>query len=107
MLERLNALYPIRYTALALCVFFALLSLFALLAFGVGLVWLLLFGGLSVLGWRDLRQSKSSVLRNYPVIGHLRYMLETVRPELITVEALKERSCPFRCHQTAAKRARR
>jgi glutamate synthase domain-containing protein 2 len=82
MLDRLNALYPIRYTALALCVLFALLSLFSVLAFGVGLVWLLLFGALSALGWYDLHQSKSSVLRNYPVIGHLRYMLETVRPEL-------------------------
>lgn len=82
MLERLNALYPIRYTALALCVFLALLSLFALLAFGLGLGWLLLFGGLSLVGWYDLRQSKRSLLRNYPVIGHLRYMLETVRPEL-------------------------
>jgi glutamate synthase domain-containing protein 2 len=82
MLERLNALYPIRYTALALCVLFALLSLFSVLAFGVGLVWLLLFGALSALGWWDMRQSKRAVLRNYPVIGHLRYMLETVRPEL-------------------------
>lgn len=82
MLKRLNALYPIRYTALALFVLFALLSLFSVLAFGVGLVWLLLFGALSALGWYDLRQSKSSLLRNYPVIGHLRYMLETVRPEL-------------------------
>jgi glutamate synthase domain-containing protein 2 len=82
MLERLNALYPIRYTALALCVFFALLSLFSLVAFGVGLGWLVLFGALSVVGWYDLRQSKKAVLRNYPVIGHLRYMLETVRPEI-------------------------
>jgi glutamate synthase domain-containing protein 2 len=82
MLKRLNALYPIRYTALVLFVLFALLSLFSVLAFGVGLVWLLLFGALSALGWYDLRQSKSSLLRNYPVIGHLRYMLETVRPEL-------------------------
>ncbi len=82
MLERLNALYPIRYTALALCVFFALLSLFSLVAFGVGLGWFLVFGALSVLGWYDLRQSKKAVLRNYPVIGHLRYMLETVRPEI-------------------------
>ena len=82
MLERLNALYPIRYTALALCVLLALLSLFALVAFGAGLGWLLLFGGLSAVGWYDLRQSKSSLLRNYPVIGHLRYMLETVRPEV-------------------------
>ena len=82
MLERLNALYPVRYTALALCVFFALLSLFSLVAFGVGLGWLVLFGALSVVGWFDLHQSKKAVLRNYPVIGHLRYMLETVRPEI-------------------------
>jgi glutamate synthase domain-containing protein 2 len=82
MLDRLNALYPIRYTALALCAFFALLSLFSLVAFGVGLGWLVLFGALSVLGWYDLRQSKQAVLRNYPVIGHLRYMLERVRPEI-------------------------
>ena len=82
MLKRLNALYPIRYTALALCVLFALLSLFSLVAFGVGLGWLVLFGALSVVGWYDVRQNKSSVLRNYPVIGHLRYMLETVRPEI-------------------------
>jgi glutamate synthase domain-containing protein 2 len=82
MLERLNALYPIRYTALALCVFFALLSLFSLVAFGVGLGWLVLFSALSVVGWYDLRQSKKAVLRNYPVIGHLRYMLETIRPEI-------------------------
>jgi glutamate synthase domain-containing protein 2 len=82
MLERLNTLYPIRYTALALCVFFALLSLFSLVAFGVGLGWFLVFGALSVVGWYDLRQSKKAVLRNYPVIGHLRYMLETVRPEI-------------------------
>ena len=82
MLERLNALYPIRYTALALCVLFALLSLFSLVAFGVGMGWFVLFGALSVVGWYDLRQSKSSVRRNYPVIGHLRYMLETIRPEI-------------------------
>jgi len=82
MLQRLNALYPVRYTALALCVFFGLLSLFSLVAFGVGLGWFLLFGALSVVGWYDLRQSKKAVLRNYPVIGHLRYMLETIRPEI-------------------------
>ena len=40
MLDYLNSLYPTRYTALALCVFGALLSLFALVAFGVGLLFL-------------------------------------------------------------------
>ncbi|MDM7944249.1 MAG: FMN-binding glutamate synthase family protein [Hydrogenophaga sp.] len=82
MLDRLNALYPVRYTALGLCVLLALLSLFTLVAFGIGGFWFLLFAGLSALGLRDLRQSKSSVLRNYPVIGHLRFMLEKIRPEI-------------------------
>jgi glutamate synthase domain-containing protein 2 len=82
MLDRLNALYPVRYTALALCVLGALLSLFAWVAAGVGTFWLLVFTALSLLGFRDLKQSRSSVLRNYPVIGHLRFMLEHIRPEI-------------------------
>jgi len=82
MLDRLNQLYPVRYTALAFCVVASLLSLFTLIGFGIGGLWFLVFTGLSVLGFMDLRQTKSSVLRNYPVIGHLRFMLEMVRPEL-------------------------
>jgi glutamate synthase domain-containing protein 2 len=82
MLDRLNAIYPVRYTALALCVVCALLSLFTLIGFGIGGFWFLVFTGLSVLGYRDLRQTKSAVLRNYPVIGHLRFMLEKIRPEM-------------------------
>src|SRR5262245_41932303 len=30
----------------------------------------------------DLMQRKHAILRNYPVIGHLRYLLESVGPEL-------------------------
>lgn len=30
----------------------------------------------------DLLQKKHSILRNYPVLGHLRYMGETIRPEM-------------------------
>ncbi len=82
MLDRLNALYPVRYTVFGLCVVLALLSLFTLIAVGSGGFWFLVFTGLSVLGVFDLRQTKSSVLRNYPVIGHLRFMLEKIRPEI-------------------------
>ena len=82
MLDRLNALYPVRYTAFALCVLIALLSLFTLLAFGQGGFVFLVFGALSALGVWDIRQTRSSVLRNYPVIGHLRFMLEKIRPEI-------------------------
>ena len=82
MLEYLNTVYPIRYTAMGLCVMGLLLSLFSLVAFSTGLLPLLVFGGLVALGVFDLRQTKKSVLRNYPVIGHMRYMLEYVRPEI-------------------------
>lgn len=82
MLDRLNAVYPVRYTALALCAVIAMLSLFTLVAFGIGGFWFLLFAALTGLGVWDLRQTRSSVLRNYPVIGHLRFMLEFVRPEI-------------------------
>ena len=82
MLAYLNSLYPVRFTALGLCVFGALLSLFALVGFGAGGLAFVVFTGLSVLGWYDLRQTKRAVLRNYPVIGHLRFMLEFIRPEI-------------------------
>ena len=43
---------------------------------------LLLFGALSLLGLRDRLQTRRSVLRNYPVAGHMRYLLEYIRPEI-------------------------
>jgi glutamate synthase domain-containing protein 2 len=82
MLHKLNAIFPIRYTALALCAFALLLSLFALLVFGTGLGALLLSGGLVALGVQDLRQTQRSILRSYPIIGHLRFALEFIRPEI-------------------------
>ena len=39
-------------------------------------------GLLALLGVWDLLQSGHSVLRNYPVIGHIRWLVEMVRPEL-------------------------
>ncbi|OBH27621.1 glutamate synthase [Mycobacterium sp. E342] len=42
----------------------------------------LLGGGLAGLtGW-DLLQRRHTILRNYPIIGHLRFLLEAVGPEL-------------------------
>ncbi|MGB5796145.1 MAG: FMN-binding glutamate synthase family protein [Mycolicibacter algericus] len=37
---------------------------------------------LTALGVYDLIQPRHSILRNYPVLGHLRYLLEELRPEL-------------------------
>lgn len=36
----------------------------------------------AVVGVYDLVQRRHSILRNYPVLGHMRYLLESVRPEL-------------------------
>ncbi|MBK7005613.1 MAG: FMN-binding glutamate synthase family protein [Burkholderiales bacterium] len=82
MLHYLNTLFPVRYTVMGLCAFGLLLSVFTLVAFGVGLGMFVLFAALLGLGVYDLRQTKRSVLRNYPIIGHIRFMLEYVRPEI-------------------------
>ncbi len=82
MLHRLNEFFPIRYTAFGLCVMGLLLSIFTLVGFGQGGPLALVLLALVGLGIYDLVQTRRSILRNYPVIGHLRFMLELVRPEL-------------------------
>ncbi|WP_226436683.1 FMN-binding glutamate synthase family protein [Rhodococcus yananensis] len=37
---------------------------------------------LAAVGVYDLIQRRHSVLRNYPILGHMRYLLESIRPEL-------------------------
>ncbi|MDF1486110.1 FMN-binding glutamate synthase family protein [Ramlibacter sp. H39-3-26] len=82
MIGRLNTLYPVRYTALGLCAFALLLSLFSLVAFGRGLALFVVAAALVALGVYDLLQQRHAILRNYPIIGHLRFALEFIRPEI-------------------------
>ena len=88
--------FPPRYIALACCGFLVLLSLFTIIGFGVGWLTLLIGLVLCAVGYYDLTQTKHAVLRNYPVIGHLRYMLEYIPPEMrqYFVESDKE-AAPF------------
>lgn len=44
--------------------------------------WALATGALTAVGISDLLQKRRAVLRNYPILGHLRYLFETVRPEI-------------------------
>lgn len=37
---------------------------------------------LSFLGLHDVRQPHHSILRNYPVLGHMRFLFEGIRPEI-------------------------
>ncbi|MBP2603679.1 FMN-binding glutamate synthase family protein [Acinetobacter calcoaceticus] len=41
-----------------------------------------LTGALSVLGLYDVLQNKHSILRNYPIMGHFRFLFEDIRPEI-------------------------
>ncbi len=82
MLHQLNEWYPIRYTAFGACVLGLALSVFSLVAFGQGAALVLLFLVLAGIGVYDVVQTRRSILRSYPVIGHLRFMLEYVRPEI-------------------------
>lgn len=56
----------------------------AVLGFRWSWVWwgLIVTGPLLLLGVWDLLQTRHNLLRNYPLIGHLRYLLEDTGPEL-------------------------
>jgi glutamate synthase domain-containing protein 2 len=41
-----------------------------------------LFSFFSFVGLRDLIQNQHAILRNYPLIGHLRFLFEFIRPEI-------------------------
>jgi len=82
MLNWIDQKVPVRFIA-----FFTVVALwvFSALQLAVGqasLLWVLLLTGLVVVGVYDLQQKSHAILRNYPIIGHLRFLLEFVRPEL-------------------------
>ncbi len=81
-LKRLDQHFPVRYSVWLACGVGLLLSLFTWIGFGAGGALVLVFLFLTGLGLRDTLQTRHSILRNYPVIGHMRFVLEFIRPEL-------------------------
>ncbi|MDX1553149.1 MAG: FMN-binding glutamate synthase family protein [Marinobacter sp.] len=74
---------PFRYTAYLLSLAGFLISLLAtVLLEGRGIVLPLVFGALTVLGTWDLLQRKRTISRNYPILAHFRYFLESIGPEI-------------------------
>jgi len=102
--EALDRLLPVRLWAWAACgLLFAGLGLAALAAQSWTLALpALVFGALALLGVRDVAQSRHSILVNYPVIGHLRFLLEFIRPEIrqYFIESDREK-VPFSRQQRA------
>jgi len=50
--------------------------------FDILLIPMIIFGGLTLLGIRDLLQKNHAILRNYPISAHMRFLLEEIRPEM-------------------------
>ena len=72
-----------RFSTFAAVICLTVLSLIALIGWsGWFVIPFLVFGALSLLGLRDVRQESHSVLRNYPVLGHIRFLMEKIRPEI-------------------------
>ena len=81
MLNLFHSVFPMRYLAFTLCAVGLLLSLLVWVGGGHVLP-VLVFGYLVGTGFHDLLQTKRAILRNYPVIGHMRFLLEFIRPEI-------------------------
>ena len=81
-LRKVDDYFPLRYLSWWLCGLGAVLSAVGTWYFWPAWPWFIVFMGLSLLGFRDVRQTRRAVLRNYPVIGHLRFLLEYIRPEM-------------------------
>jgi glutamate synthase domain-containing protein 2 len=75
-----------RYAVLTLAILVSVALLFTTLAVPAltYYLWLPLALGIALvaLGFRDLTQTKRAILRNYPIIGHIRFFLEKIRPEM-------------------------
>lgn len=69
---------------------FILTSIFVVAGLGAAgyfhnIIWWYILAGVSpliLIGIYDLVQTRKTILRNYPVLGHMRYLLEAFRPEI-------------------------
>jgi len=71
-----------RFTTFAAVIVLALISAIAMIWSGWFVVPFAVFAGLSAVGVYDVMQTKHAILRNYPVLGHMRFIFEGIRPEI-------------------------
>ncbi|MCA8863762.1 MULTISPECIES: FMN-binding glutamate synthase family protein [unclassified Halomonas] len=73
---------PLRNAVFVACLILLLVSLVGVV-FSLAWLWgVAIFGMLAGLGLYDLRQTQRTVSRNYPVLAHFRYVLESIGPEI-------------------------
>jgi glutamate synthase domain-containing protein 2 len=71
-----------RYACFALVAFATLIAAFCWAAKFVSGLWFFIGVGLLLVGVRDVIQTRHAILRNYPIIGHMRFFFEFIRPEI-------------------------
>ncbi len=85
-MDTLKLPFEPRFITLTLAIAATLLFLFLFVVFpawdGLIVIPLIIAAGLSLLGIRDLVQTRHAVLRNFPILAHLRFILEEIRPEM-------------------------
>jgi glutamate synthase domain-containing protein 2 len=77
-----NVLLPIRLSIFAICITGAVASGITLLLGIPNWYWFFILATLTIIGIYDCIQTKHAILRNYPVLGHMRFLLEFIRPEI-------------------------
>src|SRR5580700_1550620 len=85
-MRMLRLAFTPRFVVYTLSILFTAALLATILAdpstFNLAAIPLAVFAWLAVLGTHDLFQTRHSVLRNYPISAHLRFLLEEMRPEM-------------------------
>jgi glutamate synthase domain-containing protein 2 len=81
-LETLTLSIINRYVAFSLAVIFTCLGILSIPYWNGGWVVAGIAGVFTLIGVIDLIQSQHAVLRNYPILGHIRYLVEDIRPEI-------------------------
>jgi len=84
LLAMIDAWVPLRYLTWLVFGVAGIAGLVMMVMGGGAAWWAVAAVGLAgaLQGCLDVRQTKRSILRNYPVIGHMRFIFESVRPEL-------------------------
>ncbi len=81
-----DSLFKGRFFGITYAVIFAVLSIPAFRIFPthpnlIGAIFIVMVS-LIVVGIHDINQTRHAILRNYPIIGHLRFFFEKIRPEM-------------------------
>lgn len=71
-----------RYTSFIACIALTAICLIGVMVSPVFWLPACIFAALAGIGVYDVLQTRHAILRNYPVLGHMRFLFEGIRPEI-------------------------